>query len=997
MRKATINLLFIICLALNYSVVSAQNPYIQQFTTADGLPSNLVYQVYQDSQHFIWFATDAGVARFDGSHFNYFRKKDGLNSNEVIRIKEDTQGRIWFFHLNGSFNFYYKNNVYNAANAPYLDSLRSTNFFRDFFEDDDKTIYFYNNLNLEIYTLDKQTNVKKFKLTSKPLQRADRQSMAQGMLDSYFSNDPEKAFLIWFASGIYSLKDFEEPMHLLDDRFIIDRVFTSYPDTDSIIYADVYCPQTNMRRVARYKHHIFQDTINTPRRENEELFAAIYDDRTGNTWFSSFYTGVYMMRDGELKRYFNIRKSQAVMQDHENNIWISSMSEGVNKISPGFEFHKQFDPPLFGGKGVQAMTKNRDGGIWCTNGSSLFLLKNDKIYKSEFDVAEASFDQIFQLQNNKLLLGESNSRIYIIKDPQLDEQKNMVNHSGVEILDMFAKRISVNQASDMAYTYWPHQIFVMNQDKMFEEIEIFYKVPERIYATFVNIHDELYLNGQRIYKFSEGQFIQDEKYKFLNDRRITGHLILNNAELFNIDGDSLYLFRDEKLVNLSESFNYPIEQQIKHVEYNDALLFVATSSNIYYCADPLLAFENEAVQLLPLDLSFRSINDILYNEEVLYVGSDDGLAVIPLLSFGKLESHVPQPYFQSILLNDTHRLDSEQKLFVSGNNKLHLSFGNINYSGSLVSYSYMLEGADNDWRTGSETSVVYQNLSKGDYVFRLRVRKPTTNWSNEITFALTVKPTVWQHPLFIALTVLLILAAFYQLLLRRKNAEIQRRQTEHQLILLEQKALQSMMNPHFIFNALGSIQNYLLQNKPIDAGNYLSQFARLIRLNINAINSTLVLLDEEIERLRNYLDLEKLRLADRFTYEIMLDDAIDEDEIMIPAMIIQPIVENAVWHGMGSIEDNGEIRISFFLHTHNSIKIIVEDNGIGITESARHSKRGTNHLHLSMAATHKRLEIIGKKMQVETFIHTTEANPDAVQPGTRVELVVPFSTEKLNF
>jgi ligand-binding sensor domain-containing protein len=89
--------------------LTAQNPYIHQYTTNDGLPSNTVYYVYQDSKKFIWFATDAGVARFDGTTFTNYRKKDGLISNKVIRIKEDSYGRVWFFNYDGSLNYFYHN------------------------------------------------------------------------------------------------------------------------------------------------------------------------------------------------------------------------------------------------------------------------------------------------------------------------------------------------------------------------------------------------------------------------------------------------------------------------------------------------------------------------------------------------------------------------------------------------------------------------------------------------------------------------------------------------------------------------------------------------------------------------------------------------------------------------------------------------------------------------------------------------------------------------
>jgi len=146
--------------------LSAQNPYVSKYTTHDGLPSNTVYQVYKDSKMFLWFATDAGVARYDGATYIYFRKKDGLSCNDVVRIKEDSFGRIWFFNLNATLNYFHNNKIYNGTNTPFLDSLQSKEFFRDFFEDKDKTIYFYYNHQRDIFSLDSNNKVKKYKLPS---------------------------------------------------------------------------------------------------------------------------------------------------------------------------------------------------------------------------------------------------------------------------------------------------------------------------------------------------------------------------------------------------------------------------------------------------------------------------------------------------------------------------------------------------------------------------------------------------------------------------------------------------------------------------------------------------------------------------------------------------------------------------------------------------------------------------------------------------------------
>jgi len=131
-------------------LLPAQNPYIHHYTTFDGLPCNIINNVFQDSQKFIWFATDAGAVKYDGSTFTTSTKKDGLNSNKITKIKEDSFGRVWIINYEGSLNFYFHNKIYNASNAAFLDSLRPGETFHDFFQDDDKTIYFHNPM-YEVY------------------------------------------------------------------------------------------------------------------------------------------------------------------------------------------------------------------------------------------------------------------------------------------------------------------------------------------------------------------------------------------------------------------------------------------------------------------------------------------------------------------------------------------------------------------------------------------------------------------------------------------------------------------------------------------------------------------------------------------------------------------------------------------------------------------------------------------------------------------------------
>jgi hypothetical protein len=187
---------------------------------------------------------------------------------------------------------------------------------------------------------------------------------------------------------------------------------------------------------------------------------------------------------------------------------------------------------------------------------------------------------------------------------------------------------------------------------------------------------------------------------------------------------------------------------------------------------------------------------------------------------------------------------------VKGKNKINFEFGSINYSGNPELFSYMLEGYDEEWSTGSTKSVAYANLDRGNYTFKLRAGKTNSPWSDPIVFDIQVEATFWQHPLFFVILSILLAALISMIVIYRKNQQLKKIETEHLLVTLEQKALQSMMNPHFLFNTLGSIQHYLLQNKPSEAGLYLSQFARLVRQNIHGINSPMLSLEAETDRLK---------------------------------------------------------------------------------------------------------------------------------------------------
>lgn len=976
-------LLFIFVLCKN---ILAQSPYIQHFTILDGLPSNNVYKVYQDSKKFIWFATDAGLARFDGSKFTYFRKNNGMSCNEVFDIKEDSQGRIWFFNLNATLNYFYQNNIYNEKNSPFLDSLRSNDIFRNFFEDETKTLYFYRNKGREIYSLDSLHRITRIKLPSILLPNDLISGTYEAMDIRYICKVPNGEFLLFSPAGIYKTGNLKEKPQLVNDAYKIRDVILSSNRSTFLIVREKFDDQFVIKE---YNGDIVPVKFNDGIEPVSKYVSSMLKDDKNILWLSTYDKGVFCYNQNKIIRHIDIKDAKAILQDHEGNIWISSQKEGVYKISPYINEHIQYESKLFEKEGILYLAQELDGGIWCTNGKKVYLLKNNELLPLNFQANTSSLNQMLQINRHTLIVGESSTPPYAIEGLSVDPAGHRVNFERVAVSPVPMKRIILNKKGDLLTSFDQFKLFFLKPNHPFEQI-VDVDLGERINYLFYNASDNLNINARKNYSYNETGVIKNNELARFENKLIVDQICLNEtSDLINVEGDSLFILKQGKIFNLSSAIGFPPDLLIKNMDYQGSTLCITTNTNVFICENPLDVTENKTALLKPIDINFKNIHDIRFNKGTLYVASDDGLTCIPITDIHRIKAASPVPYLRTILI-DGQQLPPEYPLDLKGSKRINISFNCINYSISPIIFSYKLEGADTIWTTTKGSNVVLQNLPTGNYLFKLRARKPTSPWSEPIELSIHVKETVWQHPAFQIFVALLAVGLVFLVILRRKNAEIKKRQIEHQLLLLEQKSLQSMMNPHFIFNALGSIQNYLLRNKSNEAGVYLSQFARLIRQNLNAVNSATISLEEEVDRLKNYLDLEKLRMENKFDYQIEIDDSIEFEDSRIPSMIVQPFVENSVWHGIANLNQKGWISVRFKPHSEKSLLITIEDTGIGISNSAKNEALNSQNLKIGMTITRKRLKLLGSKYGVHTCILYSELTPGSPNPGTRAAVVVPF-------
>ena len=967
----------------------AQNPFIQRLTTSEGLPSNTVHKVFQDSKKFLWFATDAGVARFDGSKFDYFRMQDGLSSNDVLDIKEDSFGRIWFFLADASFNFYFSQTIHNDKNTSFLKSLKTPDYFQRLYEDKDHNLYFYFHSLLLIYCLDPQNNVTEYQLPTVKVEKISRRKKdINGMSVRYMYRNDKNEFILYTNSGCYKMTDLKDNPTLISDDFGFRDIITS---SNQKKYTVMKAKDSTNFELRRFNYEITFDSVKPLVSSISNYVSSVLEDNSGLLWISTFDKGVYCFKDGKEIYHLDIKDAESIVQDQENNIWISSIKEGVYKISPYFYLARHFENSVFDNSAIYALCGYDSLRTWCTNGKAIYLNNNNLFYKLDFQKGENSINQILQLNPKTLVTGEINKLPFIIQGIRIDEARHSIGFDKAVQSRLTLKKIIYNKNRDQISSFKTTQVIWVSTTDYFDMMHS-KDIKTRIFNTYYNIDNDLVVNSKiNVIIGRDDKIKAYPEIDYFNLKIISQHLNLNDkTEIFNIEGDSLFLLNNKKLYNLSAAFEQPIDLQINHLAYHDSILFIATSRNLFICMNPLNLLEKKPVITHMVNVNFRSIHDILINNDNLYVASDEGLSVLPYTFLLKPPIFSPIPYFQSIIVNDPESPANKDQVLIKSNQRININFSSINYSISPIVYSYKLGGTKDDWTVVKGNNVVLQNLPIGKYFFELRARKPGSRWSEPVKFDIVVETTIWQHPLFYFIIILLIAAALFLLILKRKNLELSHRMMENQIILLEQKSLQAMMNPHFIFNTLGSIQNYLLHNKPYEAGIYLSKFARLIRQNFNAMDSPMINLEEEVDRSKNYLELERLRTTDKFDYTIEIDETIESDDVLIPSMIIQPFAENAVWHGIANLEGKGEINIRIKMLDEKSLLITVSDTGIGIKKSAKFSNKSDHHLQLGMNITWRRLNLLSQKYGVKTDISFAEKSPGSENPGVVVTIIVPF-------
>jgi ligand-binding sensor domain-containing protein len=332
-------------------------------------------------------------------------------------------------------------------------------------------------------------------------------------------------------------------------------------------------------------------------------------------------------------------------------------------------------------------------------------------------------------------------------------------------------------------------------------------------------------------------------------------------------------------------------------------------------------------------------------------------------------------------------------------NHFSFEFAALNYTApGKNKYAYMLEGYDKDWiYSGNRHFASYTYVPAGRYTFRVKASNNDGVWNETgVSVPLEIIPPFWEtwwFRLFLALLIPSLIIFFVNRRIRFiKMREKEKSLLQKQLAELEMKALRAQMNPHFIFNALNSIQQQIVTNDTDNAFIYLDKFARLLRMILDHSEHNLVSLRDELKGLQLYIEIEALRFQHSFEYSIDIAENVKQESIKIPGMLLQPYVENAIWHGL--LPKAGMRRIHISIRSEDDLLFCtIEDNGVGREAAMRQPKK---HLHESkgLHITAERLNLIGKIEKTNARVNITDLKDSQGNAlGTRVELAIPIIEE----
>ena len=914
------------------------------YTEKEGLPNNNVTCILEDKNGDFWFATQQGVSYYDGTSFTNYTIKEGLPNNNITSILEDKSGNIWFGTWGGGASRFDGTSFTNYTEK---EGLSSNNVY-SILEDSGSNLWFG------------------FGVEGGGVSRFNGESFTNYTEKEGLSNN-EVAFIsedkngnVWFATlrGGVSRFDGKSFTNYTEDEGMNSMMISSILEDNNgnFWFGAGEWYGAGAHGISFYDESIFLQYYFLPGTNKSYGILSLIEDKSGNLWIGTEHDGVFRYDGTIFTQYANKECDITVFcmfEDKRGNLWFGIMGGGVSRFD-GTSFTNYSEAEGLQNKYISSILEDKNGNLWFGSwegGVSRFDGTSFTHYTEKEGFPCNKVSSILEDKSGNLWFGTEGggaSRFDGSNFTNYTEKEGLSSNKVFSILE--------DKNGDLWFGTWGGGV-----------------------SRF---------DGSSFTHYTEKEGLIDNKvWSILEDR--SGNFWINTDKGIN------YLVVEGASVQLPQNTN----QNKKDAEY------------------PKIYALGRQDGFKDLD----AINGALIDEKNrAWWGSLRGLTMLDLNKFN-IPTAPPRIYLSQVDINE-HVLNYNQLKDSSGidiefntvspfenypldlklpHYKKHLTFHYyaIDWAAPYqIKYTYKLEGLNNNWSYPTEDiKVDYRNLSPGTYTFNVKAIGMAQVWSEPIEYTFTIHPPLWKSNLAFGSYLILFIGGIFVTNRFLRNRLLQKeRERNHQNELkqkateLEMQALRAQMNPHFIFNSLNSINNFILKNDKLQASEYLIKFSKLIRQILENSTLTLISLEQELETLILYIELEALRFQHKFNYEIIFSKDLDITSIKVPPLILQPFVENAIHHGLMPKEGPGHLKITI-TEMDGELFLKIEDDGIGRYKSGLINAHASHkHKSLGLNVTTERIGLLNYQHAENSKVEVNDLTDEQGKAsGTEISINIP--------
>jgi Histidine kinase/Y_Y_Y domain/Two component regulator propeller len=943
-----------------YASVKAQVFHYTNYNIKDGLAGSIVYSMCQDKDGFMWFGTENGLSRYDGTHFKNFTIKDGLPDNEVLKVCADSKGRVWIGTFSKEICYYYNGRIYNRDNSELLRKIKLEGNPESIFESGSQSITMSSKQTTIIITPSDSV----IKYRSRDIGLTNK---VWGLTFNFYGK-------IRLRTEDWSIYEYDE------NKFLWKKLYKmKIPKITGTTTGSLFLDSFEQKKISlKFSGFVYSEEF-----------------RSGQSRFLSTTEGAWLVDTIALKLGFHFLKELQIshtMEDREKNIWFASLGNGLFKL-PSLNIKTlSANQEQKNGMEIYTLVKYNADVLAGSNYNRAYIIDKTKNYK------ELNFTSLLKT-------------VYKFGGPgRLFSSVSISNKVCILGFDGCIAKLENNKPS-FKYIGGPVKSVEKINDTAFIAGTAFYAFKIRLKD--LKITDTLWRERCTKVFFNNGNYyigtlaglyeIKEDKSSFylgslhpILTRRITDIKVDASDVLWVSTSDKGVIgIKNRKIIRVIDDSSGLSGNNSKTLFTAGKYLWVGTNKGI--CKVNISTGNNsEVIKYSVSDgLPSNIINAIYIQDSIVWVGSPEGVTFFEEKNISAL-SICNLKITGVAVSGKPSAIDSGYNLSYRNNN-IRFDFAGISFrSGNEITYYYKLSGIDTGWKTTTENYLDYKTLPSGNYKLNLYALNKYGVKSNSITIRLNISSPFWKTVWFY-LFIIITATGGIAYLFGQKNKKNKERLEEtnriqKQFAELEQQALQSQMNPHFIFNCLNSIQQYILTGDREKANQYLTGFAYLIRQTLNISSQKTISLREEAEYLTRYLDMEQMRFGDNFIYQVKLEDIINPETVQIPSLLIQPFVENSLRHGIRNLTDRvGKIDITFSL-INKIITCRITDNGIGRDKAAEYkSNQHIEYQSKGMDLTNKRINLLNSVSEKKISLTITDLKDTHDNPcGTLVELNIPL-------